>query len=73
MDLDGRYDLVYLSDEEIEKVEEYLDNIVPKYTDKNLKTAYVNNVEVSFKCKSYYMVSEKYKDMLKNKKYDFKW
>jgi len=64
------FDVIYgisFGDEyiDIDVMEKKFDTIWPKYTDKNLKRAYENGVEVAFKCKSYYMVNEKYGDMLK--------
>ena len=72
MKFDGEYDLdpKRISDETIKKVKEGFHEIVPQYTNKNLGISYSNIVEVAFKCKSYYMVNEKFVDELKK---ELKW
>ena len=77
MHLDGKYNISYIGDPQVTDLDEYfdtdqmykiykeIDNIVPQYKNKNLSKAYVNIVEVAFKCKSYYLVNEKYSDDLK--------
>lgn len=67
MYFDEKYLISYENwgEEEREGMMEDLRNLLHGYTDKNLKAAYINIVEVSFKCKSYYLVNEKYGDMLK--------
>ena len=62
--LDNKYSISYetytMTPELMEEIEKEFDRIWSKYTDKNLKKAYINGVEVAFKCKSYYLVNEKY-------------
>lgn len=82
MTLDRNFNLSYaqyyqdFEQEKREKEEkralEYLDIVIPEYTDKNLYGSYKRGVEVTFKCKSYYLVSRLYEDILKEIIYGLK-
>jgi len=67
--MDDDYKLSYLGKDidDVTYIEilQFLDKTIPQYKDKNLGEAYRKIVEVSFKCKSYYMVNEKYSNLLK--------
>uniref|UniRef100_A0A6M3IR11 Uncharacterized protein n=2 Tax=viral metagenome TaxID=1070528 RepID=A0A6M3IR11_9ZZZZ len=53
------------TDSENEK-EEYMDNIIKSYTDKDLKKAVESKHEIMFKCKEYYLFNVAYWELLKD-------
>lgn len=61
----GSSDMDGWTPELAEKMKKDIDDLMFYYTNKNLGKAYANIVEVSFKCNSYYLVNEKFKDTLK--------
>jgi len=56
----------------IDKMKKKFNDIFLQYTDKNLKKAYYGKVEITFKCKSYFLVNRKYEDVLKENIYGLK-
>jgi len=57
---------------DIDKMKKKFDELISQYTSKKLTNAYESVVEVSFKCKSYYLVDKKYGGKLMKSKYGLK-
>ena len=54
------------ADEEYKRIKSNLNNYINDYTDKNLKKAHSSYVEVTFRCKEYFLVESSFAGVLKD-------